>query len=137
MAHENAGQALWNVPGTVTVQHRVDPEAGVACSIHNFWEDVGPARRTYVNGAYRAVQHADAIVFYLPLASVTLPAGIGRRLFVDANKSVAAPAVNVECHVAVSLGNEGLEMFKNSVLRRVRRHICRMLRRQCCSCLQP
>ena len=103
-AHENARRALWHVPGfMVTVQQRFDPEARVTGSIHNFWEDTGPACGAYVNGASRAVQHADAIVWYLPLARVTLPSLIGCRLFIDAAKSVAALTVYVKCHAILYL----------------------------------
>ena len=104
VAHENARRALWYVPGgMVTVRQRFDPEARVAGSIHNFWEDSGPACGADVDGAYRAVQHADAIVWYMPLARVTLPPLIRCRLFIDALKSVVAFTVYVKCHLIVSL----------------------------------
>ena len=96
VAHENARRALWYVPGGVTVEQRVDPEARVAGSIHNFWEDSSPACGADVDGASRAVQHADAIVWYVPLARVTLPHLIRCRLFIDALKSVAAFTVYVK-----------------------------------------
>ncbi len=71
-------------------------------SIHNFWEQSGPASGANVDSALRTVQNANAIVFNLLLASIAFPARIRRRLFVDADKTVAALAVNVERHATVS-----------------------------------
>jgi hypothetical protein len=124
VAHENARRALWNVPGgMVTVQQGFDPEARVAGSIHNFWEDTGPACGADVDGAYRAVQHADAIVWNVPLARVTLPPLIRCRLFIDAPKSVAAFTVYVKCHLTVSLDDQKCSKTDAAAARaRVPRH---------------
>ncbi len=106
------------MPGGTVTEQRFDPEARVAGSIHNFWEDSSPACGADVDGGSRAVQHADAIVWNMHLARVTLPPLIRCRLFIDALKPVAAFTVYVKCHLTVSLERE-------------------MLKNRCCGSVRP
>ncbi len=85
---------------------RFAPKARVVGSIHNFRQKPGPASGANVDSALRTVQNTDAIVFDLLLASIAFPALIRCGLFVDADKSMAALAVDVERHATVSLRQE-------------------------------
>ena len=104
-------------------RERFAPEARVSGSVHNFGEEASPARRANVYGANSAVQNADAMVLNLPFAGITLPPRIRCGSPVDADKTVAAVAVDVERHVPVKFNLSFTTMHKNSKMPRRAAHV--------------
>ena len=79
------------------------PKTRIASGIDNFWDKNCPTFRADVAAAMSAMQNADVVIGYTPLAGVAHPVllSIGCRLFFDADETVAPCAIEMECHGSI------------------------------------
>jgi hypothetical protein len=79
------------------------PKTRITSGIDDFWDKDCPTIRADIAAAMSAMQNADVVIWYTPLAGVAHPVllSIGCRLCFDADETVAPCAFEMECHESI------------------------------------
>jgi hypothetical protein len=94
----DVGSVAAQHPDTWRMNSRLPPKTRIASGIDDFWDKNCPTFRADIAAAMPAMQNADVVIGYTPLAGVAHPVmfAIGCRLGFYADKAMTLCAIDEE-----------------------------------------